>query len=109
MKLKPKIRRIAKQSGFIFWDDAEWGPGKGHIDWSCEYDEELTKFAEILENKLRRKIAKQIEDIMKGDITFVWDTSEKYLQGYDDATLDAIEIVLTNGKGYGHGSEEERT
>lgn len=108
MKLKSKIRKIAKEAGFIFWDDAEWGPGPGHIDWSCDYDEELAKFAEILEQKLRKKIIKQIKDY-NDDATFWEDNDTDYMHGHNDAILDVLEIVETNGKGYGYESDEDRS
>jgi hypothetical protein len=54
-EMDPKIRKLAKKAGFVIWGDASWGPGKGHIDWSCNYDEELVKFAELL----RKEYAKE--------------------------------------------------
>ena len=54
-EMDPKIRKLAKKAGFVIWGDASWGPGKGHIDWSCNYDEELIKFAELLKEKYAKK------------------------------------------------------
>ena len=54
-EMDPKIKKLAKKAGFVIWGDASWGPGKGHIDWSCNYDEELIKFAELLKEKYAKK------------------------------------------------------
>jgi hypothetical protein len=32
---------LAKEAGFVFWDDHEIGEG---IDWSCDYTKELENF-----------------------------------------------------------------
>lgn len=44
------IKKLAKEAGFIFWKKEPWGPGKGHIDWSSNYDKELAKFAYLVIN-----------------------------------------------------------
>lgn len=54
-EMDPKIRKLAKKAGFVIWGDASWGPGKGHIDWSCNYDDELVKFAELLRKEYAKK------------------------------------------------------
>jgi hypothetical protein len=46
--MKKKIRKLAKKAGFVIWGDASWGPGKGHVDWSCNYDEELVKYTDLV-------------------------------------------------------------
>ena len=46
--MKKKIKKLAKKAGFVIWDDSSWGPGEGHIDWSCDYDQELKKFAQLI-------------------------------------------------------------
>lgn len=46
--MKKKIKKLAKKAGFVIWDDSSWGPGKGNIDWSCDYDKELKKFAHLI-------------------------------------------------------------
>jgi len=53
--MKKKIRKLAKKAGFIIWDDSSWGPGKGHIDWSCDYDKELKKFAKLVKKEYAKK------------------------------------------------------
>ena len=53
--MKKKIRKLAKKAGFVIWGDASWGPGKGHIDWSCNYDKELKKFAKLLRKEYVKK------------------------------------------------------
>jgi hypothetical protein len=42
------VKDMAKEAGFVFWKDEEWGPGKGNIDWSSNYDVEFQKFVVIL-------------------------------------------------------------
>ena len=54
-EMDPKIRKLAKKAGFVFWGKDPWGPGEGYIDWSCNYDKELVKFAELL----RKEYAKE--------------------------------------------------
>jgi hypothetical protein len=38
------VNRIARHSGFVFWDSEPWGPGIEAVDWSSDYDQELTDF-----------------------------------------------------------------
>lgn len=42
-----RIRELAEQAGFQFWEDEPWNPGD-IIDWSCRYDDEFKKFAELI-------------------------------------------------------------
>jgi hypothetical protein len=42
------VKDMAKEAGFVFWKDEEWGPGKDRIDWSSNYDEEFQRFVVIL-------------------------------------------------------------
>jgi hypothetical protein len=45
--MNDKIKELAERAGFQLWQDEEWNPGDV-IDWSCRYDDELEKFAELL-------------------------------------------------------------
>jgi hypothetical protein len=45
---KERFLELAEQAGFIFWADESWRPEGDTIDWSSNYDEELTKFAELI-------------------------------------------------------------
>lgn len=46
--MNPVIKQLAEDAGFIFWQNEEWGPGPGHIDWSAIYDKEFNKYTEYL-------------------------------------------------------------
>ena len=43
-----KIKELAEEAGFIYWENEEWGPGPGFIDWSSNYDNELVKYTELV-------------------------------------------------------------
>jgi len=43
-----KIKELAEKAGFVYWQNEEWGPGPGHIDWSAVYDKEFAKYTELL-------------------------------------------------------------
>jgi hypothetical protein len=45
--MNERIKLIAEQAGFVIWGDESWNPGDV-IDWSCSYDNELKKFAELI-------------------------------------------------------------
>ena len=45
--MNEQIKQIAEQAGFILWADEPWGRGQT-VDWSCNYDAELEKFAELI-------------------------------------------------------------
>ena len=46
--MNEKIKKLAEDAGFCYWQDEEWGPGAGHIDWGADYDEEFKKYTEAL-------------------------------------------------------------
>lgn len=54
-KLPKSIRKIAKKAGFVFWKKESWGPGKGHIDWGSQYDNEMFEFVRLLELHFRNE------------------------------------------------------
>lgn len=58
-----KLRKLAKKSGFIFWKNEPWGPGKGHIDWGTEYDDELVEFARRVWKQGYKAAVKDIEEL----------------------------------------------
>jgi hypothetical protein len=41
MMINRKLQELAADAGFVFWEDEEWGPGPGNIDWSSQYDMQL--------------------------------------------------------------------
>ena len=45
---KDIVLEIARKSGFAFWDLESHRPTDATIDWSCDYDIELMRFAENL-------------------------------------------------------------
>ena len=45
--MNERIKQLAEQAGFCMWKEEKWNPGDV-IDWSCRYDDELEKFAELL-------------------------------------------------------------
>jgi len=53
--MKKKIKKLARKAGFVIWDDSSWGPGKGNIDWSSNYDRELKKFAKLVRKEYAKK------------------------------------------------------
>lgn len=57
MKIK-KIKytkKLAKKAGFVIWDDCDWKPEGSWVDWSCDYDEELYKFEQLVREDERKK------------------------------------------------------
>lgn len=46
--MNDRIQQLIKDSGFILWEDEPWGPGKGHIDWSSDYTNEMGVFVKKL-------------------------------------------------------------
>jgi hypothetical protein len=46
-KMNEKIKLLADQAGFVLWKNEFWNPGDT-VDWSCRYDDELEKFAQLI-------------------------------------------------------------
>ena len=74
--MNEKIKAIAEKSRFVFWENEEWGPGPGHIDWSSNYDAEFDTFCNML-----------IEEI-----------ANRTLNTHTDFSSDTIKQVLQNIK-----------
>ena len=64
MVLNKKTIELAKQAGFVFWEDEDWGPGSEYVDWGSEYDKELEKLVELVV----KECAKSVQHIK------IWDT-----------------------------------
>jgi hypothetical protein len=45
--MNERIKLLAGQAGFVLWQDESWNPGDV-IDWSCRYDDEFKRFAELI-------------------------------------------------------------
>lgn len=39
---------LAKQAGFVFWQNEPHCPGPNKIDWSCDYSNEFDKYSKLL-------------------------------------------------------------
>ena len=46
--MSKKTKKLAKQAGFVFWKNESWGPGKGKIDWSGDYDKEFKVYTKLV-------------------------------------------------------------
>ena len=67
--MNERIKELAEQAGFVLWQDESWRP-VDVIDWSCRYDDELKKFAEL--------IIKECSDIATMN-QFQWDSAGGYV------------------------------
>ena len=45
--MNERIKELAEKAGFVLWGTESWNPGDA-IDWSCRYDDELTKYTELI-------------------------------------------------------------
>ena len=65
--MKKIVKELAKEAGFIFWEDEEWKPKRATIDWSSDYDKELEKFFKLAckYSESDRKFSKQLKSNMK--------------------------------------------
>ena len=61
--MNPRIKELAEQAGFCFWEDEEWKPHGSIIDWSAQYDKEFQKYTELLINEC-------ISSFESGDIDY---------------------------------------
>jgi hypothetical protein len=51
------VRKLAKKAGFVIWTDCEWAGNRvGKVDWSCDYDIELTKFYDIVRKEVLKEL-----------------------------------------------------
>ena len=46
--MNERILELLTEAGFCFWENEEWGPGAGNIDWSADYSKEMNLFIELL-------------------------------------------------------------
>jgi hypothetical protein len=53
MDNKDQFIELAKEAGFIFWDDEEHKPEGATIDWSSNYDSELRNFYELVRGSIK--------------------------------------------------------
>lgn len=49
--MNSRVLELAKQAGFVFWEDEPHKPENATIDWSANYDEELVRFYELVMNE----------------------------------------------------------
>jgi hypothetical protein len=45
--MNERVKELAEKAGFVMWGKETWNPGDV-IDWSCRYDDELTKLVELI-------------------------------------------------------------
>ncbi len=45
--MNDRIKELAEKAGFVMWGEETWNPGDV-IDWSCRYDDELTKLVDMI-------------------------------------------------------------
>ena len=45
--MNERFKELAEKAGFVLWGEEIWNPGDA-IDWSCRYDEELTRYTDLV-------------------------------------------------------------
>ena len=46
--MNEKFKELAEKAGFVLWGDEAWGPGEGHVDWSCDYGDALIQYTDLV-------------------------------------------------------------
>jgi hypothetical protein len=55
-ELEKHVQDLAGMAGFVQWGDELWSPGKGKIDWSSNYDNELIIFYKLVRQEVEAEI-----------------------------------------------------
>ena len=45
--MNERFKELAEKAGFVLWGEEIWNPGDA-IDWSSRYDDELTKYTDLI-------------------------------------------------------------
>lgn len=69
MVINKKLTELAADAGFIFWENEEWGPGPGNIDWSSEYDQQL----QGLYDRMLEEVLQTIDESIKASTLTTFD------------------------------------
>lgn len=69
MLINKKLTELAADAGFIFWENEEWGPGPGNIDWSSEYDQQL----QGLYDRMLEEVLQTIDESIKASTLTTFD------------------------------------
>jgi len=46
--MNDRSKELAEKAGFVLWGNESWGPGEGQVDWSCDYEDALVKYTELI-------------------------------------------------------------
>lgn len=46
--MNTRFKALAKECGFVFWDNEPYGPGPNMIDWSGDYQHEFEEYSREL-------------------------------------------------------------
>ena len=68
MLINKKLTELAADAGFIFWENEEWGPGPGNIDWSSQYDQQLQGLYDRMLEEVLQTIDESVDDIYLGKV-----------------------------------------
>lgn len=71
MVINKKLSELAADAGFVFWENEEWGPGPGNIDWSSEYDQQL----QGLYDRMLEEVLQTIDESIKVSTYTTFDKS----------------------------------
>lgn len=59
--MKQRYKDFATESGFAMWGNEAWRPSNATVDWSCNYDAELEKFGELIDDQWQTRYNQLLE------------------------------------------------
>jgi hypothetical protein len=62
--MNEKIKQLAEKAGFYLWENEPWKPEGAVVDWSCDYDSELEKFAELIIRECGASLNPMLRDMI---------------------------------------------
>ena len=77
--MNERFKELAEQAGFVMWADESWKPEGQVVDWSSSYDNELSKFVELIIRECDQYVAKH------------WDEMEPWMNPGDLLTHFGVE------------------
>jgi len=87
--MNERIKELVEEAGFILWGNEEWGPGEGHVDWACDYKEELAKYTELIVRECLKKVEEEYKPVLE-DKEMMKDT---HWDGYVQCGVDSYVAI----------------